>query len=57
MTVSRVGVAVGALAPVPIFVDDLRFKNHYEVYKNKKDYENGQRDRSVWEDGRLKEKF
>jgi RHS repeat-associated protein len=40
-----------------IWEKDKFHKNHYEVYKNKKDYENGQRDRSVWEDGRLKEKF
>ena len=40
-----------------IWEKDKLHKNHFEVYKNKKDYENGRRDRSVWEDGRLKEKF
>lgn len=40
-----------------IWEKDKFHKSHYEVYKNKKDYENGRRDRSVWEDGRLKEKF
>ena len=32
-------------------------KSHYEVYKSKRDFENGVRDRAVWEDGRLKEEF
>jgi RHS repeat-associated protein len=36
---------------------DRLHKNHWEVYRNKKDYDNGKRDRSVWDDGRLKEKF
>ncbi|EKN90333.1 RHS repeat-associated core domain protein [Leptospira interrogans str. 2002000623] len=42
-----------------IWEKDLLHKNqpHYEVYKNKKNYESGARDRSVWEDGRFKEKF
>jgi RHS repeat-associated protein len=40
-----------------IWVKDRLHKNHYEVYKNKKDFENGRRVRSVWDDGRLKETF
>ena len=40
-----------------IWVKDPFHKDHYEVYKNKKDFENGDRSRAVWEDGRLKEKF
>ncbi len=40
-----------------IWQKDKLHKDHYEVYKNRKDYDNGRRDRSVWEDGRLKEKF
>ncbi|EMM71146.1 RHS repeat-associated core domain protein [Leptospira weilii str. 2006001855] len=42
-----------------IWEKDLLHKNqpHYEVYKNKKNYDNGTRDRSVWEDGRFKDKF
>ena len=38
-----------------IWEKDLLHKDHYEVYKTLKDYENGKRDRSVWEDGRIKE--
>jgi hypothetical protein len=38
-----------------IWRKDRFHKNHYEVYKNTKLFENGQRDRSVWEDGRPKE--
>jgi hypothetical protein len=30
---------------------------HYEVYKDKKAYDKGKRDRAVWEDGRIKEEF
>jgi len=40
-----------------IWVKDRRHKDHYEVYKNKKDFENGVRHRAVWEDGHLKEEF
>ena len=39
---------------------DKFHKHHYEVYKNMRKYEkrNGEnRDRAVWDDGRLKEKF
>lgn len=36
---------------------DQFHKNHYEVYKNLKDYEAKRRLRSVWEDGRIKEVF
>jgi hypothetical protein len=40
-----------------IWEKDMKHKNHYEVYKNKKTYGNRERDRSVWEDGRPKEHF
>jgi RHS repeat-associated protein len=40
-----------------IWVKDRLHGNHYEVYKNKKAFDNGERDRAVWSDGRLKEKF
>jgi RHS repeat-associated protein len=40
-----------------IWVFDRLHKNHYEVYKNWRDYERGRRSRSVWTDGRLKETF
>ncbi len=40
-----------------IWEKDLFHKNHYEVYKNKRDWENGIRSRSVWEDGRIKDVF
>lgn len=42
-----------------IWEKDLLHKNqpHYEVYKNKKYYDKGKRDRAVWEDGRLKQEF
>ena len=40
-----------------IWVLDQFHKNHYEVYKNLKNYEKGVRDRDVWRDGRPKRKF
>lgn len=40
-----------------IWEKDLKHKDHYEVYKNKKAYGKGQRNRSVWSDGYLKEHF
>jgi len=40
-----------------IWVRDRLHNDHYEVYKNKKDWENGRRTRSVWDDGRLKERY
>jgi hypothetical protein len=42
-----------------IWERDLLHKNqpHFEVYKNKKNFEKGKRDRAVWEDGRLKQEF
>tara|TARA_B100001989_G_scaffold247289_1_gene219283 strand:- start:5 stop:964 length:960 start_codon:yes stop_codon:yes gene_type:complete len=40
-----------------IWVKDRLHKDHYEVYKNLKDFEKGRRSRSVWNDGRLKEIF
>ena len=36
---------------------DLLHGDHWEVYKTLKEFESGSRDRSVWCDGRLKEKF
>jgi hypothetical protein len=36
---------------------DLLHGDHWEVYKTVKDFERGDRDRAVWSDGRLKEKF
>jgi RHS repeat-associated protein len=40
-----------------IWEHDMLHKDHWEVYRNRKDYDNGKRDRAVWDDGRLKEKF
>ena len=40
-----------------VWAPDLLHKDHWEVYRNKKRWENGERDRAVWSDGRLKEKF
>jgi hypothetical protein len=40
-----------------IWQADLLHGNHWEVYKTYKDFEGGHRDRAVWSDGRLKEKF
>jgi hypothetical protein len=40
-----------------IWVRDRLHKDHYEVYKNKRDFEKGVRHRAVWEDGSLKEEF
>jgi hypothetical protein len=40
-----------------IWVKDKLHKDHYEVYKNKRDFDKGKRTRSVWEDGRAKETF
>ena len=40
-----------------IWVLDRLHRNHYEVYKNRRDYERGRRSRSVWADGRLKQTF
>ncbi|MDD9951828.1 MAG: hypothetical protein OXT67_09710, partial [Zetaproteobacteria bacterium] len=36
---------------------DMLHKDHWEVYKNKKHWEKGKRDRAVWDDGRLKQRF
>ena len=36
---------------------DLLHGDHWEVYKTVRDFERGNRDRAVWSDGRLKEKF
>lgn len=40
-----------------IWEHDKLHKNHWEVYKNKKNYDNGVRNRSVWDDGRPKQTF
>ncbi len=40
-----------------IWMKDMFHKNHWEVYKNKKNFDNGNRDRSVWFDGRVKQIF
>ena len=40
-----------------IWERDLLHRDHCEVYKDKKKWEKGERDRAVWSDGRLKEKF
>ena len=40
-----------------VWVRDRLHKDHWEVYKNQKDYEKGNRVRSVWDDGRLKETY
>ena len=36
---------------------DTLHGDHWEVYKTSKDLERGVRDRAVWSDGRLKERF
>jgi hypothetical protein len=40
-----------------VWVKDRLHKDHYEVYRNKKDFENGKRTRDVWLDGREKRKL
>jgi len=40
-----------------IWERDQLHKDHWEVYKDKRDYEKGKRDRDVWDDGRPKRKF
>jgi RHS repeat-associated protein len=40
-----------------IFAPDRLHKDHYEVYSNERHRAKGERDRAVWDDGRLKEKF
>jgi len=40
-----------------IWERDMKHKDHWEVYKNRKKYQNSKRCRSVWDDGRLKERF
>ncbi len=40
-----------------IWEKDRLHEDHWEVYKDLKRYEQGLRDRAVWSDGRLKEKF
>ena len=40
-----------------IWEKDRLHENHWEVYKDLKRYEQGARDRAVWSDGRMKEKF
>lgn len=40
-----------------IWEKDLFHRDHYEVYKDKKSWEKGKRDRDVYEDGRSKGTF
>jgi len=40
-----------------IWQKDLLHADHWEVYKTLRDFERGFRDRSVWSDGRLKDRF
>ncbi|MGQ9424743.1 RHS repeat-associated core domain-containing protein [Gilvimarinus sp. F26214L] len=40
-----------------IWEPDMLHKDHFEVYKNRKNYDKGKRDRSVWDDGRPKDTF
>ena len=40
-----------------VFEKDKFHGDHYEVYRNRKDYERGSRSGSVWSDGRIKETF
>ena len=40
-----------------IWQKDRLHGNHWEVYKTLQDFERGSRDRSVWSDGRLKDRF
>lgn len=40
-----------------VWEKDRLHEDHWEVYRDLKRYERGQRDRAVWLDGRLKEKF
>lgn len=35
-----------------IWEKDMFHKDHYEIYKNRKDYDKGVRSRTVWNDGR-----
>ncbi len=40
-----------------IWEPDMLHKDHFEVYKNRKNFDKGKRDRSVWDDGRPKDTF
>ena len=40
-----------------IWQKDLLHGDHWEVYKTARDFEHGQRDRAVWSNGQLKERF
>ena len=40
-----------------VWEKDKLHKDHYEVYKNRKQFDKGVRDRDVWEDGRPKRFF
>jgi RHS repeat-associated protein len=40
-----------------VWMLDMLHKDHYEVYKNKRDAEKGKRTRDVWRDGRPKREF
>ncbi len=45
------------MATAEFWEKDRLHGDHWEVYKDLKRYEQGARDRAVWSDGRLKEKF
>jgi hypothetical protein len=40
-----------------IWQADLLHGDHWEVYKTLTEFEHGYRDRAIWSDGRLKERF
>jgi len=40
-----------------IWEKDRLHNDHWEVYRDMRRYEQGERDRAVWSDGRLKEQF
>ncbi len=40
-----------------IWQKDLLHGDHWEVYKNLRDFDRGRRDRAVWSDGRIRDVF
>jgi hypothetical protein len=40
-----------------VWCHDRLHKDHWEVYKDKRDWEAGRRDRAVWDNGCLRQKF
>jgi hypothetical protein len=40
-----------------IWIRDKKHNDHFEVYRNNKDFENGKKNRAVWDDGATKETF